>query len=466
MSMITVTSPIDGRVLGEVKLSTVEEVKEMVQKAKEAQPAWEATPLIKRVEICRKIADLLVEREVEIGTSNTQEMGKPLVQSITECEDAATLLRGHSERALHLYGQVLGQNIEEPELIFTKREALGVIGVIVPYNYPIELTYQKLAPALVCGDTCVVKVPRSNPLTIMGMKDLLAEAGVPENVVQIYCSDGKTTEEAVTKNPDVAAIAMTGSTAAGKQIFEAAGSTLKRLMLELGGNDPFIIFDDVDPKLAAQEIAGGREDCVGQICCGTKRVIIHEDVKDAVIEELIKVLEGWKVGDPMEEDTIVSYLATEEAAKEAQSQVEYTVSQGAKLVWGRGNEEGGARFEPVILDGVTKDMDIAQNMEVFAAVFPFITFKTEEEAIEIANNSDYGLSSGVLSGDTMRALRVAGKIQSGACVANGHGCYRIYEQPFGGYKHSGIGREGISVGIEEFSQVKTIYLKGAFAEKE
>lgn len=460
---ITVTSPIDNSVLGEVELATVEEVKEMVRKAKEAQPAWEAVPLVKRAEITRRLADLLVENELEIGTMNTKEMGKPLAQSITECEDAATLLRGHTERALHLYGQVLGQNIEEPELIFTRREALGVIGVIVPYNYPIELTYQKLAPALICGNTCVVKVPRSNPLTILAMDKYIKEAGVPENVVQIYCSDGKTTEEAITKNADVAAVAMTGSTAAGKQIMKAAGDTLKPLMLELGGNDPFIVFDDVDPRQAAEEIAAGREDCCGQICCGTKRVIIHESIKDAVIKELIDVLGGWKVGNPLEDGVIVGTLVSEDAAKEVEAQVQHTIDQGATKVWGNGRS--GAVWEPVILDNVTKDMDVAQNMEIFAAVFPFITFKTEEEAIEIANNTDYGLSSGVLSGDTMRALRVAGKIQAGAVIANGHGCYRIYEQAFGGYKHSGVGREGISVGIEEFSQVKTIYLKGAFAEK-
>jgi succinate-semialdehyde dehydrogenase/glutarate-semialdehyde dehydrogenase len=419
-------------------------------------------PLNDRAAILRRLADLLDENADEIAAINTKELGKPISMSRIEVFDAANLLRGHTEKALHAYGDVLGQNANPADLIFTRREAVGVVGCIIPFNYPIELTYQKLAPALICGNACLVKVPSSNPLSVLSTAKYIEQAGIPKNVVQIFAAERDVVDKAIIKNPKVAAIAMTGSSPAGAYIAEKAGGTLKRLMLELGGNDPFIVFDDVDPKLAAQEIAGGRWENNGQICCGAKRFIVHKDIKDRVIAELIEVLKGWKVGDPMEEDTVVSYLVSEAAAKAVEAQVSQTVSEGAKLVWGNGRT--GARFEPVILDNVTRDMAIASNMEIFAMVFPVISFETEEEAVEIANNTEFGLSSGVLSGDTLRAFRVAEQIKAGATVVNGNGCYRIYEQAFGGPKMTGIGREGISCGIDEFSVVKTYIVKGAFSK--
>lgn len=460
--MLEVTSPINGELLEKVELKTLEEINEMVQKAYKAQPAWEETPLPERAAMLRKLADLLEENRREIGTIITKDMGKPISMAMVECDDAASLLRGHTEKALHLYGEVLGQNGPgDPELIFTRREALGVVCCIIPFNYPIELTFQKLAPALIMGNTCLVKAPTSNPLEVLILGKYIAQAGIPGDVVQIFATERDYVTKGIINNPLVAAIAMTGSSDAGVVVARNSASTLKTLMLELGGNDPFIIFDDVDPVLAAEEIAGGRVDACGQICCGTKRIIIQKKIKDEVIKNLIEVLKGWKVGDPMEEDTIVGYLVNENAAKTVEEQVADTVALGAKVVWGSGRT--GARFEPVILDDVTRDMPIASDKEVFAMVFPFITFDTEEEAIEIANNTKYGLSSGVLSGNIQRAFRVGKKIKAGGVVLNGHGCYRIYEQAFGGPKMTGIGREGIICGCEEFSQVKTYFFKGAFA---
>ena len=455
-------SPIDNSVVGAFEIKDLEEVKIIVKNAAIAQPEWEALPLIERTAKLRKLADLLEEHAQEIGEILTEDMGKPIEMAKTECYDAANLLRGHCEKALHLYGEVLGQNTpNNTDLVFTRREALGVVACIIPYNFPIELTYQKVAPALVMGNTCIVKVPSFNPLAVLYTKRFFDEAGIPDGVCQIFAAEREAVNQGIIDSPDVAAVAMTGSTEAGAAMASRAVKTLKHIMMELGGNDPFVIFNDVDPKKAAEEIAAGRWENCGQICCGTKRIIIQKGIKEKVIKELIKVLEGWKVGDPMDPDTVVGYLVNEKAAITVENQVRQTVEAGGNIVWGNGRS--GARWEPVILDGITPDMDIAKDMEIFASVFPFIEFETEEEAVRIANNTSYGLSAGVLSGDIQRAFRVASKIKAGGVVINGHGCCRIYEQAFGGMKMSGIGREGIICGCEEYSQVKTYYYHGAFA---
>ena len=464
-----VTNPADNSVIGEVEILSHDEVSEIVDKAVAAQKVWAATPLNERGECLRKLADLLEAHDQEIGEILAKDMGKPIGMGKAECADAAFLLRAHVERANHLYDNVICDNAGTvDDLRFTKREAIGVVGCIIPYNYPIELTFQKLAPALIGGNACVVKVPTRDPLAVMAVRPLIKEAGIPENVVQIFACDRDVITSAVVKNPKVAGIAMTGSSPTGAKIAENAGSTLKSLMLELGGNDPLIIFKDVDPKKAAEEIAAGRWDCNGQICCGTKRIIIAKSIKDAVINELIEVLKTWKVGDPMDPDVVVSYLVNEDAAKKVEEQVNETIAAGAKLVWGNGRT--GARFEPVILDDVTDAMDIAHNMEVFGMVFPFIALddedeeKFEEEAVRIANDTIYGLSSGVMCQNMQTAFRVARQIEAGGVVVNGHGCNRHYDQPFGGPKMTGLGREGVMCSIEEFTQVKTYIYNNAFGK--
>lgn len=462
--MLEVTNPANGELLGKAELKTVEEIKEMVLKARKAQAIWENTSLTERGEVLNKLADLLIKNVDTLAKSNTLEMGKPIVQSKAECYDASNLLKGCVERAKHLYGEVFADNAPgmENDLWFTKREALGVVGCIIPFNYPIELTFQKLAPALTMGNACVVKVPSSNPLTVLSIDKLVKEAGIPDGVVQFFAAQVDAVTEGIIKNPMVQAIGMTGSSPTGAKIMENGGSTLKKLFLELGGNDPFIIFDDVDPVEAAQEMLGGREDCNGQICCGSKRFIVQKGIKDAVVKALIEGLKKWKIGSAFDEDTVISVLVSEKAAKTVEKQVNDTVEQGAKLVYG--GKRTGARYEPAILTDVTKDMDIAKDVEVFGPVFPIITFETEEEAIEISNNTKYGLSSGILTADTKRAFRVARQIQAGGAILNGNGCYRHYEQPFGGPKMTGLGREGISTTLEEYSNVKTYALKGAFAK--
>jgi succinate-semialdehyde dehydrogenase/glutarate-semialdehyde dehydrogenase len=463
VKMLEVTNPANNEVLGQVKLKTAQQIKEMVIKSKEAQIEWESITLTKRGDILYKLADILIANKDTLARTNTLEMGKPFAQSVVECLDAANLLKGCVQRAKHLYGEVLADNVPgmENDLWFTKREAIGVVCCIIPFNFPIELTFQKLAPALTMGNACLVKAPSSNPLAVTSLEKYAKEAGIPDGVVQFFVAERGVVAESIIENPLVQAIAMTGSSATGVELMRSGALTLKRLFFELGGNDPLIIFDDVEPAKAVQEIMAGRVENNGQVCCASKRFIIQKGIIDAVTTELQKAIKEWKIGDPFDEDTVISTLVSEKEAKTVEEQVNFTVKQGAKLIYG--GKRTGARYEPTILTEVSKEMDIAKDLEIFGPVFPLIAFDAEEEAIEIANSSVYGLSSGVMSADMNRAFRVAKQVKAGAVIVNGSGCYRHYDQPFGGPKMTGIGREGISVTLEEYSDVKTYAYKGAFA---
>ena len=345
--------------------------------------------------------------------------------------------------------------------MFTRREPLGVIACIIPFNFPIELTFQKIAPALIMGNAVIVKAPSSNPLAVLALQKLADEAGIPSGVVKFLVCERNVLTECVLKNPQVAAISMTGSTAAGKQLTRDGADTLKRMFLELGGNDAFLIFEDADLDKALDEMVNSRMENNGQVCCSSKRFLVQRSIYDALAEELIKRLKELPRGSAQDENAVVTALVSEKAAAEVESQIERTVSQGARLAYGGMRE--GARIEPTVLLDVSKDMDIASNMEVFGPVFPLIPFDTEDEAVEIANNSVYGLSSGLMTKDMNRAFRVGRKLKAGAAVVNGSGGYRHLDQPFGGYKQSGIGREGLSISLEEFSYIKVYAMKGAFA---
>jgi len=458
--VITVVNPETGDIIETIELQTAEQVRKIVETASETQELWKRTPLIKRGELMYRLADLLDANAERIGLISTAELGKPIMQSIAENHDSANIIRANVERAKHLYGDVLTDNSPglEKDIVFTKREPLGVIGCIIPFNFPVELTFQKIAPALIMGNVVVVKVPTFNPLAVLQLRELIKTAGFPDGVAQFAICDRHVISECIVKNPKVDAISMTGSTSVGVQISKDGADTLKRIFLELGGNDSLIIFDDVNVNLAVAEIINGRFENNGQVCCSSKRIIVQEGIQEELVLKLIEAVKGLKIGSAMERDTIISTLVTEQAAIEVENQIQQTVEQGGRIVFG--GKRIGARIEPTILVGVTKDMDISGSMEIFGPVVPIITFKTEAEAVEIANASPYGLSSGVLSGDLVRAFRVGERMKSGTAVVNGSGLYRHLDHPFGGVKMSGVGREGAGISLEEFSNIKVYVMKG------
>ncbi len=461
--ILKVLNPADNSLVGTVEMKSKDDLEKIVDTAYASVNDWKSLSVYDRGDILYKFADLLnTKYKDELAKLNTSELGKPILQSMEECQDASEITRQTVERGKHLYGKVLTSSTPGigGDLIYTKREPLGVIACIIPFNYPLELTAHKIAPALIMGNTVIVKAPTSNPLAVLKMGEILHEAGVPEGVAQfITCSRDASTEKII-QSPKVAAICMTGSTLAGIEIARNSVDTLKTLMFELGGNDGLIIFDDVDLDKTCEEILTGRIINNGQICCSSKRLIVHNNIKEKLAYKLAEKLDGLKVGSAMDPEAQITTLVSESAAIKVEEYIKRTIDQGATCFYG-GKREG-ARVYPTILTDVDKDMDIAKDLEVFGPVIPIIGFDTEEEAIEIINNNSYGLSSGILSKDLERAFRLAQLIDAGATVINGTGHYRHYDQPFGGFKHSGIGREGISATLEECSQEKSFILKSVY----
>jgi acyl-CoA reductase-like NAD-dependent aldehyde dehydrogenase len=462
--MLKVYNPASGALVGEVPVSGPQEIKAMVAKATAAKKSWGNLPMHRRAKILYDFADLVGENLEELSVLLTAELCKPIKQSRADNTDVAAVTRAFVERASHLYGEVIRTDnqsgIFENDLIFTTREPLGTVACVVPFNYPTKMMAHKVAPALIMGNVCIVKAPSRDPLAVLKIIELLHEAGLPEGVCQgMVCTRDDCTEYLLA-HADVQAISLTGSTQTGIKMAQIGAGSLKHMFLELGGNDPTLIFEDADVDAAVESIASSRIVNAGQTCCSCKRLIVQQKIYDEFTAKLVERLKKVKMGDAMDESNDMSCLISEEAAERVQRQIEATVAAGAKCLLG--GKHQGAFMPPTVLADVRKDMDVALDMEIFGPVFPLIPFSTEEEGIEIANATQYGLSSGVITKDIMRALRVGRQLQAGAVVLNDHGNYRQTGQPFGGYKMTGIGREGTSCTLEELSQVKSYVLKKAF----
>jgi acyl-CoA reductase-like NAD-dependent aldehyde dehydrogenase len=459
-----VINPATLEVIDTVPFATHEDVSLALKNAQAGFREWSQMPLYERIRILYKFADILEERMEELVKIDCRESGKAISLCRGETIEALVIFRGYCEKARNFGGEVLPLDTEkriENDLIITVREPIGVVGCIIPFNYPVELFAHKVAPALVVGNTVVIKPASDTPMASILMTEWLLEAGVPANAAQIVTGSGSKVGKWMVESPDTNMITLTGSTEVGIETMHGCSDKLHHCHLELGGNDPFIIFDDCDLDKAVEESIGGRCSNAGQTCCANKRFIVQNTIKDKYIEKMIEGLKKVKVGDPMQEDTFYGSMISEKAAIEVEKQVQHTVAQGAKCAYG-GKRFNRTFFEPTLLTDVTPDMDVAKDLEIFGPVIPVIGFDTVEEAIEIANNIPYGLSSGVMTNDMKKAMKVSRSIQSGCCVVNGSGNYRSAHQAFGGYKMTGIGREGVAYTLEEMTQKKTIAFKQIF----
>lgn len=462
--MLEVLNPATGELLETLALDSAEQLREKVKKAAAAQPAWEATKLNERAKLLFAFLDAIEAQKEELGLISSQEMCKPINSAKGECVDAAEIGRGYVERAKHLYGDVLTGTTgdREYDLGFTRREALGVVVGIIPFNYPVEMTLQKSIPSMIMGNTIIVKAPSSNPLIVKRLVEIAHEVGIPEDVIQFtVCARADATAELL-RSPLVAAIGLTGSTEVGIEVIKQSADTVKRVFLELGGNDSIIICDDADIETAVQEMVDGRIYNNGQICCATKRYLVHSSIKDTLVSKLKVALEKYVPGSSLTPGVINTGLVSVDAAIKVEQQIQHTVAQGGEIVCG--GTRTGNRVDYTIIDNVPKDADVAIDMEIFGPVWAIISFETDEEAIAISNQSKYGLSSGVLSANTVRAFNIANQIQASAVIVNGCSSYRQNEQPFGGCKASGLGNEGVASSLEEYSRIKTYILKGAFVK--
>ena len=457
---IEVVNPATQELLETVPNVNEEDVNEAVKVAVQEQKKWEKVSIYERAEILYKFVDLVEENKERLATLLSNETGKPIKEARGEIANVRIGVRGFVERAKHLYGESIPAGTEagqEKTMQITKRYPIGVIAAIIPFNFPSDLFCQKVPPALMMGNSIIVKPSNYNPLTLIEYVKLMIEAGVPAGCIQILTGDGPTVGQALARHPGVHLVSLTGGTAAGIQTMGTASKNLTHVMLELGGNDAFIFLEDGDMDLAVKETIWGRLYNGGQVCCASKRFLIHNSRKQEFIERMKEIISKLKVGDPMQEDTDMGPMININAAKRIEEQVNQLVSEGAKVVCG--GKRADAYYYPTILDNVTKDMEVAKDMEIFGPVISVIGFDTEEEAIEIANQSSYGLCGSVISKDYSRAMKIADKLECGGAVVNGASFYRSFEMPFGGWKHSGIGNEGVLSTLQEMSRVKTIVLK-------
>jgi succinate-semialdehyde dehydrogenase/glutarate-semialdehyde dehydrogenase len=316
----------------------------------------------------------------------------------------------------------------------------------------------KVVPALLMGHAVIVMPASQTPLTDIMVTEMLLSAGVPGNALQLITGSGSTVGNYLTQDPRIDLVNLTGSTKVGVAIAKNSAEHLHRLHLELGGNDGLVILEDADLDQAVQEAFGARIGNTGQVCCAAKRFIVHNSLKDAFSKALIEKLKAVKVGDPADPATECGPMISKQAAEELEAQIKHCIGQGARLLCG-GKKLEGAFFELTAMT-ITPECDAAGDLELFGPVWSILGFDSVEEAIRIANNTVYGLSSGVMGKDIKTMMRVAHSLKAGACIINGSGAFRSSDQPFGGYKMSGLGREGGKTTLEELSQIKTIVLKG------
>jgi succinate-semialdehyde dehydrogenase/glutarate-semialdehyde dehydrogenase len=463
-AQIDIINPAILQVIDKVPSATKEDVDKAIENAVIGFKKWSAVPLFERIAIIYKFVAIFEKRLEELAILACKESGKAITLCRAEAAAAMNVFRCYAEKARNFGGEVMPIDSEEriqDDLIVVVREPLGVVGCIVPFNYPSELYAHKVAPALVVGNSVIIKPPSDAPLGNILMTQWLLEAGVPGNAVQIITGSGAVIGKQLVESPNVNLITLTGSTEVGIETMIACSKNLHPCLLELGGNCPLILFDDCDLDLAVRETIDGRASNAGQTCCANKRMIVQNSIKAKYTEKLLEGLKKLKVGNPEEDDTVYGSMINEKAAQTVIEQINHTVGQGAKCAYG-GKLFNRTFIEPTLLTGVTPDMDIAQSMEVFGPVFPVIGFDTPEEAVTIANSAIFGLSGAVMTGDMKKAFGVAKSLQCGTVVVNGNGNYRSMHQHFGGHKMSGLGTEGITYTLEEFTQKKTIALKKIF----
>ncbi len=457
---IDVINPATGAVVDTVPSATEDDVKTAVEKALSAQKIWAKVPVYEKAEIMYKFLDIVEANKEDLAQTLSAETGKPIVEARAEIANIPIAFKAFSERAKHLYGETIPAGMEagqDKNVLIVKKEPIGVIACVIPFNFPCDLFDQKVAPALLAGNAAIVKPSTDNPLTLCKLTAMLGEAGVTPGAVEIVTGRGSTVGTWLCSNKDVHAITLTGSTEVGIQTARTAADHLAHVALELGGNDAFIVMEDGDVDLAVEELIWGRMYNTGQVCCASKRFLIHKNRVDEFTEKAIARIKQLKQGMPSDESTQIGCLISEKAAIEVERQINLTVEQGGKIALG--GTRNGAFIAPTVITNVPKTADVASDMEIFGPVVPIITFETEEEAIEIANSSKFGLCGCVFTENMKTAVRVCNALECGGTVINGASFFRSFEMPFGGYKYSGIGTEGVLSTFDEVTRTKSIVLK-------
>ncbi|WP_426348261.1 NADP-dependent glyceraldehyde-3-phosphate dehydrogenase [Alloiococcus sp. CFN-8] len=455
--LIDIYSPIDGSLVGRVPAMSKEEVNYVIKNANEAQKDWMNYPINKKAEILYRAAAILDERAEEMGKILTYETAKDRKSAVGEINRTADFIRFTADAAKSLEGDVLpGDSFpgtKRNKLSFVRRVPLGVVLAISPFNYPINLSASKIAPALMAGNSVVLKPPTQGSISSLFLAQVFKAAGVPDGVLNTVTGRGSEIGDYIVTHPEIHFINFTGSTDVGAHISEI--TSMKPLLLELGGKDAAIVLEDSDLELAADNIVSGAFSYSGQRCTAVKRILVVDQVADKLVELLTERIKKLKVGDPREEGTVIVPLINEKAADFIMELVEDALQKGAKRVYGEKRE--GNLIEPMLFDNVTLDMRIAWE-EPFGPVLPVIRVNNIDEAIEIANKSEYGLQSSVFTKDIDKAFYIADRLEVGTVQINNKTERGPDHFPFLGVKSSGMGTQGIKYSIEAMSRPKAVVL--------
>jgi succinate-semialdehyde dehydrogenase/glutarate-semialdehyde dehydrogenase len=453
-----VTNPATGEVVAEVAKCGGGETRRAIEAAEKAQIEWRQKTAAERANLLRAWFNLMMEAQEDLAQILTAEQGKPLAEARGEIAYGASYIEWFAEEAKRIYGDVIPPPANDRRIVVIK-QPVGVVACITPWNFPNAMLARKVAAALAAGCTTVCKPATATPLSAFAMAELADRAGIPAGVINVLAGRTGPIGEELTSNPTVRKLTFTGSTEVGKKLVADCSRTMKRTSMELGGNAPFIVFDDADLDNAIQGTLASKYRNAGQTCVCANRILVQDSVMEEYSAKLAEAVRQFKLGDGTEEGVTMGPLIDDTAADSVCSMIEDATAKGAKVVLGGGRSElGGSFVEPTILSGVTSEMRVFRE-EIFGPVSPLVSFSTEEEAITVANDTEFGLAAYFCARDVGRIWRVSEGLEYGIIGIN-EGIISNATAPFGGIKESGNGREGSKYGLDDYVEIKYLCIGG------
>lgn len=450
-----VLNPATGEAIATIPDMDVSDAKEAIRAANDAFPSWASLPAKERSSYLKKLFAAIAENKEALARLITKECGKPIAESRAEVDYGNSFIEWFAEEAKRAYGDVIPPHTQDRRLLVIK-QPIGVAATITTWNFPLAMITRKIAPALAAGCTVIIKPPKESPLAAIALAGLVAACGFPAGVVNVVpTTNSKAIGKLLCESPDVHKISFTGSTATGKILLAQCAGQVKRISMELGGNAPFIVFDDADVDAAVKGAVQSKYRNSGQTCVCANRIYVQENIYDAFVKKFTAATKNLKVGNGLREENKIGPLINKEGLQKVEAMVQDAVKKGAAIVTG-GNVKEGLFYEPTVVTNAKQYMKFSKE-EIFGPVSPIFKFKTEEEVIKYANDTVYGLAAYFYSGDIARCWRVAEQLQYGMVGVN-EGIISTEVAPFGGVKQSGIGREGSKYGMDEYMQMKYMCL--------